>query len=511
MQRWPAAARYGGALAGVALVTAVIGQVPGGARIANVSMLYLAAVLFSALYLGRGPAVLAAFTSFLSFNWFFVEPVHRVTVADPADLVSLLLFLLTAVVTGQLAADQRARAQQAREREREALVLYDIVRLMAEQPLAEALHAVADRLRRELGLEGAAIEVDELAGAPLRTAAGGDRAQRLLEQPARAARFVIGGGHTPTDGRSATPGRWVRVMPPSQTGRRDVEGRLYVAALTRGERRRGQLLLLRPSSATAFSSSEDRLITASAGQLALAIEREELRRRATESEVLRRADDAKRTLLHAVSHDLRTPLSSIIAGATSLRQRDVEWSDREREEFLEGIEGEARRLDRIVGNLLSVSRIESGSLRPTKEWHDLGALVDDVVERERARGHPVRVTCPAALPALHIDYVEIDQALSNLIENAAGYAPAGTDVEVDVRSRTGAVEVRVSDRGPGVPADARDRVFEPFERADGGRRTGTGLGLTVAKRFVQAHGGDIRVEERDGGGATFVLTLPASE
>ncbi|HET7699248.1 MAG TPA: DUF4118 domain-containing protein [Candidatus Limnocylindria bacterium] len=509
MTRWVAASRYVGALAGVGAVTLFIGLVLGRTQIANISMLYLAAVLGAAVYLGRGPAILAALASFVSFNWFFVEPTHHITVARPTDLFSLLLFLLTAVVTGQLAAAQRERAQDAREREREARVLYDVVRLTLDHPLDEGMRAVAEQLVRELRLDGVAIQTDG-AGPAARVLVGSPEARATLQDPKTLARHIRG---TPAAGpasRSAAPGRWVRVVQPA-IRRSGVEHRLLRVPLTTGHEPRGSLLLLRRSGTVPFTPHEDRLVSATAAQLALALERAELRRTATDSEVLRRADEAKRSLLHAVSHDLRTPLSSIIAGATSLQQRDVAWTEPERDEFLANIAAEARRLDRLVANLLNFSRIESGLLEATKDWHDIASIIDDVAVRLRARGamHRIIVDVEGDLPPVEVDYVEIEEVLTNLVENAIKYAPAESEVLIRASRAADAVRIEVLDRGPGVPTASATRIFEPFERGDAAR-PGTGLGLAVAKRFVEAHGGRIWSEQRAGGGSAFIFTLPVT-
>lgn len=498
--------RYGAAVGSVAVVTAFIGQVLGRTHIANISILYLAAVLAAGAYLGRGPAVVAALASFMAFNWFFVDPIHTVTVSDPADLVTLLLFLATAVVTSQLAADQRARALEATQREREASVLYDVVRVMAELPLDVALAAVAERVRQELALEVVGIEL--LKRERPRIVAAPSGSAELLGGWLGTEHQVLSPGRSPSAAERAAPGRWVRVLPPG--GRSSSNGSLRTIPLVAGEHRRGRLLLLAKGDPS-FSTADDRLVSALATQLTSALEREELRSAVTEGEVVRRSDEAKSTLLHAVSHDLRTPLSSIIAGATSLRQRDVEWSEADREGFLSGIEDEARRLDRLVGDLLSVSRIESGTLRPQKELHDVGALVDDVIGRLRPLSgrHRITVELQDPLPPVELDYVEIDQVLTNLIENATKYAPQDSEVGVAVRLDDGAVRFDVTDRGSGVPIESARRIFEPFERVGGhGRVPGSGLGLALAKRFVEAHGGRIWVEPRAGGGSTFAFTIP---
>ncbi len=354
------------ALAAVGIITALIGAVESRGHVSNISMLYLIVVLAAATLAGRGPAISASLGAFLAFNWFFVQPLHTFTVGDPEEWFALVIFLVTAAITGQLAADQRDRAREAAERERETVALYE------------------------------------------------------------------------------------------EQGR--------------------------------------------------------LRERATEAEVLRRADELKTALLGAVSHDLRTPLASIIASAGSLRQPDVIWTDTERESFLSDIEGEARRLARIVANLLDLSRMESGSLRPERGWYDLAALVDDVLGRLRAmtRDHPVHVQTNEEMPPVPLDYVEIDQVLSNLVENAVRHTPAGTEIWIGIERVADEAVVTVSDGGPGIPETALGQLFDPFVRAAQrkGGPGGVGLGLAIARGLVEAHGGRITAANRAEGGATFRFTLP---
>ena len=351
-------------LAGVLLVTVVIGVLEARGHIANISMLYLIVVLAAATFAGRWAAIAASLASFLAYNWFFVQPLHTLTVGDPDEWFALVLFLITAGITGQLASQLRDRAREAAARERETVRLYE--------------------------------------------------------------------------------------------------------------------------------------------------ERERFRQQATDAEVLRRADELKTALLGAVSHDLRTPLASIIASAGSLRQRDVEWTAAEREGFLADIEGEARRLERIVANLLDLSRMESGTLRPERGWYDLAALVDDVLGRMRPRtaAHHVHVDVPEDLPPVPLDYVEIDQVLSNLIENVVVHTPPGTNVWLAARADGDALRVSVADDGPGI-SELGTRAFAAFVRAgDRAGSRGAGLGLAIARGLVEAHGGTIAASPRDGGGTTITFRLP---
>src|SRR3989475_1860894 len=392
---------YVAAIAAVAITTALISLVVGRAQIANISMLYLVAVLVVAVAFGRAAAIVASVLAFLTFDWFFVPPTHQLVVADAQELFSLALFLMTAVVTGTLAARERARAQEAEHREHDAKVLYEAAFLMAEPDLERALVAVAEHFRAALDLDAVSIEADA----------------EILPRPAIAAR-----DETARAGLRAT-GTELRLMDPSGASRRirlvgprTAPGgrRARVVPIVAAGVRVGRLVVLPRVSAAELGPAGERVLAIAAAQLGLTIERARFRKEATEAEVLRRADDLKTELLHAVSHELRTPLASILASAGSLRQRDVEWTDRERDEFAGAIQEEALRLDRVVGNLLDLSRIENGSLVPHKAWHDVGALVEDVAGRMRpvTAGHPVRLDVPEDLPPIELDYVEIQQVLS---------------------------------------------------------------------------------------------------
>jgi two-component system sensor histidine kinase KdpD len=509
-------AGYAAGLAAVVLVSLAIGFVLGQTHIANISMLYLIAILVTAVVFGSGPAVVASVASFLIFNWFFVEPLHTFTVADPTEWIALLLFLATAVITGQLAASQMRRADEAKQREREAVVLYDVARLVTEDDLRAALVSIADRLRNELQVSGVAIDLIEATGFGGTAVSGDMRLAPGTTAVSTAPTQLLREGSAPTGAQRSGTGRWVAVVPPHATGRaRSSSDRYFVVPVTSDERRVGTITLVRDPLGPQLGTSQSRVLSAVAAQLGQAVERERLRRDALESEVLRRSDELKSALLNAVSHDLRTPLASIVASAGSLRQDDVTWTPEDRREFVATIEQEANRLNAIIENLLDLSRMESGILQPRKEWYDLAALVDDVLGRLRplTNGHPVVVDIPSDLPPVELDYVEIDQVLSNLIENATKYVPTGQEIRVSARRSGGELQVEVTDRGPGVSQDALRRLFEPFYREDEARRKkkGSGLGLAVSKGLVEAHGGRIWAENRPGGGARFVFTLPAPD
>lgn len=386
-----------------------------------------------------------------------------------------MLFLLTALITGQLAAGQRRRARQAERREREAVVLYDVVRLVGDPDLKGALNAVAERLRRELDLLAVAIEVIDDGDTTVRIVVGDAEAVRTMSSMPTE---LLSEGEAPSRERRAAPGRWVRVVPPHIPGaaRRAGHGDVHVVPVKSQGQRAGTILLAHPLDAPEFESADDRLLSAVAAQLGLAIERRRLRREATEAEALRRTDELRAALLNAVSHDLRTPLASIMASAGSLLQKDVPWTEEERDQFAAAIERESGRLNRIVGNLLDLSRIQ-------KE-----------------------------LPPVPLDYVEIDQVLSNLVENAVKYSPPGTEIQISAQRHGEEIWIEVADCGPGIPVEAMPLLFKPYRRLEGEepRPKSTGLGLAVARGLVEAHGGRIWAENRRDGGAKFIFTLPLS-
>jgi two-component system sensor histidine kinase KdpD len=508
-------ARYGLSLALVATFTSVVALVRLSADVGNASMLYLLAVMASALMFGSGPAILTAIASFAAFNFFFIEPRYTLTVADQDEWVALGLLLVTGVITGQLAAALRDRARDAERREKEAVVLYDVVRLMSEPELARALTSVAERLRAELSLAAVVVAVGDENTVRAQADTGDSEAIALAQEAARLPEMILGSGQAPTASERGRPGRWIRVMPPeARTLARPRSDRVGGVPVSLKGTPVGSIILVRGRGTDQFGIAEDRLLSTVAHQLGLTLERLRLQRQAMEAEVLRRTDELRTALINAVSHDLRTPLASIIASAGSLLQEDVRWKAEDRREFTQAIVEEAERLDRLVGNLLDLSRIEAGSIRPEKGWYDLGSLANEVAGRLRrlAASHALVLDVPDDLPPARFDYVEIDQVLTNLIENAAKYTPAGSEIRVSLRAGVDAVRIEVADNGPGIPATVLPHLFKPFYRAPGDYRPrGSGLGLAVARGLVEAHGGRIWAENREEGGARFVFTLPVTE
>lgn len=491
------------------VVTGLVALVRTSLDVANISMLYLLAVLAAAVLYGTRPAVLASIAAFLSFNFFFVEPRYTFTVSDSEEWIGLGLLLSTGIVTGRLAAALRDRAREAERREREAVVLYDVVRLMAEPDLQRALTAVAERLRAELDL--ASVTISSGAEQTLRAQAdtGEPEALALARDALSMSDKLLARGAAPSAAKRGDTGRWIRVVSPVKGTRRSDRVRRVPIVLHDAEV--GTIVLVAQPGAVPFAREEDRLLLVVANQLALTLQRLQLQREANEAEVLRRTDELRTALMNAVSHDLRTPLASIMASAGSLQQNDVQWTEAERQEFLSAIEQEAERLNRLVGNLLDLSRIEAGTLKPEMGWYDLASLVEEVTGRLRflTASHRVTLDVPTDLQPVQFDYVEIDQVLTNLVENAIKYTPPGSEIAIHVTRTNDGVQIEVADNGPGIPAPALPRLFDAFYRGETNLRPqGSGLGLAVAKGLVEAHGGKIWAENRPEGGARFAFTLP---
>jgi two-component system sensor histidine kinase KdpD len=471
-------------------------------------MLYLLVILPAAIWFGLGPAIAASLLAFLAFDWFHIQPLHVFTIADPAEWLALLLLLLVSVVTAQLAAAQRRRADEAQRREREARALHELGRLLvAHDTLDQSLSAAAGHLRAELGLAGCAILMRDATG---RVAPRVNAGVAVSAEPTAAEWLAT------RPERSQADGRWVRIRRPERPAAGEPALRVTFVPLRARESTVGMLRLAAPARAREWTPEAARLVDAAASQIALAIERARLRQEATEAEVLRQTDEARQALLASVSHDLRTPLASIKASAGSLLQGDVTWPEEERRAFAAAIVQEADRLNRLVGNLLDMSRIEAGAIRPDREWYPVEALVDDVVGRLRplAARHQIVVDVPDTLPPAPIDYVQIGQVLTNLVENAIKYTPPGSTIAIAARAEDDSLRLSVEDDGPGIPAAALPRIFDKFYRVTGGdtgRTAGTGLGLAVARGLVEAHGGAIRVQSQPPGkarGTVFVVTLP---
>ena len=514
--------RWVGIAAGIGLVAILIPilLIAGGYKGnlgPSIPLIFLIPMLVASTLGGRWAGVIVSVVAVFCWDWFFIPPVHTMTVYYPRDLLALFIFLLVAVLTGQLATVVRQRAEDALQRARTTEALYDLsTALIGSHDLSTVLPVLARRLQATFDLQAAVILLPGHGAGAWEAAATTGRLPNELN--VLASRNVAG-----MLAWIAKTGQMTGLGDP--IGLADGFGpelsapnlrRAQFWPLKVGERMCGILeLVFRPG--TELDPERDRLLQTLVNGVALALEHERLFREEQEAAIARESDLLKSALLSSVSHDLRTPLAGIKAAATSLLQPDIEWSEADRIAFITDIDTEADRLARFVANLLDLSRIEAGALKPIKDWEDPGELVLGAVRRlhGQAGNHEIQTTVDENLPTVCVDPVHLEHAVTNLIENALKYSPAEEPVVVRVRRQDnaqGGIEIAVSDNGPGIPAVEQDRIFDKFYRIAGtGRRTaGTGMGLSIVKGLVEANGGQIAVHSTGQHGSTFTIILPTS-
>ena len=442
------------ALTGPPVLAFVLSHLRDELGLSSVLLLFLLLVICVSAVGGLLPALVAAIGGFLLVNWYFTPPLHTFTIREGEHFLDLLVFLSVAAIVSvfvDLAARRAAQGNRARA-EAEALA-----RLAGSAPV----DAVLDSLRRVLGAEGAAV---------LHRTSTGWRVE-------------------------ASSGDQISESPETGTAAIDLDSDHVLAVAGKPIR-----------------ADDQRILDAFAQELAASIEFEELEAEAKSAGALSAASELRAALLSAVSHDLRTPLSAIKASVTSLLQQDVEWTPEARREFLETIDEETDRLNALVGNLLDMSRLNAGALEITAAPVGLEEVLPAALRSLGARNDSVDLDVPETLPRVLADRGLLERALANVIENAIRFSPPGTQTRVIAGVADGFVDVRVVDRGPGVPEAQRERLFMPFQRlGDSATDDGVGLGLAVAKGFVEAMGGELEVEDTPGGGLTIVARLRAAE
>ena len=445
--------------------------------------LLLAVPLGAAATIG-GPFVVALTLvgTFFLYDYVFVPQHVTMTMGGARNAIPLGVYVVVAVASGLFVSSRRRSRAVDRRRAREGQYLVDVIGTLAtNQPLDDLLGELVQSVRDTFVLDGVALLL--ASGSDFESAARSGRPIREDEL-----RLVTPSGGSPRSlGSVAVDGRHLVGVPLAASGQ--AIGLLVCSGPEIEEERMGAL-------------------RAYADQAAFAIERARLRERALETALLRQIDAWRNALFGAVSHDLRTPLASVKAAVSDLRNDVVELSERDRSELLELIETQADRLDRLVANLLDMTRIEFGELELRFETTSVDKLVAEALDAFGTAPwiERVAVTIPPGTPPVRVDHVLIGQVLVNLLENAERHAPEGTTIDVVARRVADRVEVAVEDRGPGVPEPERERVFKMFNRISGGGRAG--LGLAIVDAFVAAHGESVHVEGRSGGGARFVFTLP---
>ncbi len=500
-------------------------------RLPDSLLIYLPIILALASTRGSYAALLAALMAFFSFDFFFVAPLYSLIIAKLADFLALIVFLVTAITTSQLTSALRKYAAQARRRERETRILYNLVQETnraenMEEQLRIFVRSLVDVFSTWKVHDCLLLLPAENGTFPLQIRARPQKSPTdLSPTEQKLAAQVVAQAHT-IDSRVHLFGLHTAEAPADQAKNepasdwRDCSVRLL--PLKMQQEVLGVLCLLVGDGSQLLSidndpSLENEQPTPQAiflrvflEQAVALIARGRLQRESLRIKVLQETDALRAALLSSVSHDLRTPLSAIMTAATSLQQRDAQWDEETRQSQAQLIEHEAKRLNRLVENLLDMSRIEAGALHPNKVLYPLDELIRDVLGRLHTllQDRPLHLSLPVDLPAVELDYMQIDQVVTNLLENAARYTPPGSAIDIEMLSQRQWVEVRIADCGPGIPLSECEHIFDKFYRVLGNGHRGSGLGLTVCKGFIEAHGGHIWVEPRNEGGAVFCFTLP---
>lgn len=473
---------YMGPLAGVAGVTACYKLLIIGVNATTVALSFLLVVLFAAASRGIGPAMLASIAGMLCFNFFFLPPVGTFTVHDPQNWVALFAFLVTGIIASQLSSAARRRAREAEKSREEVWKLYQLCRAIIITPDPET---AVSTISRQVS------EVFDATDCEVFTPGESGNLERLAATPASL--------HPVSE-------KLLREVFENGALRIDVEHNSTYAPLKVGVRVTGVLFLT-------SALMEAGTIEAISGLVALALERARFLKELSRTEALRQSDQLKSALLASVSHDLRTPLTSIRAAVDNLLEKNLNWDKDALHEFHLIISEEVNRLTRLVQNLLEMARIEAGELHPVKEWGLLSEILGNVLDRCAAdiSNHRVKVECEENLPMLKVDSRLLAGVIANLLENAAKYSPAQSEIILRGVIDSNTLKISVHDQGPGIPTNELSRVFDKFYRgasrfAKG--RDGTGMGLAIARGIIEAHGGKIWAESTQGSGATLSLSLP---
>jgi two-component system sensor histidine kinase KdpD len=452
-----------------------------------VGLTELLAVLLIAIYIGRGPALIAALISAISWNFLFIEPRFTFIISQAQDVILFFLYFIIALVAGNLTARLRVQEQLARYTAGRTLALYTPAHETATAAnMDDVLRTAVDQIQRIFQVDVAVLL--------LRGGKFSDEAQfcstiQLDDKERGVARWVFEHGKPAgrfTDTLPLATAQFFPLLTPNRT----------VGVIGIRHRRNERL-----------SADEAALLETFINQIALVIERELLDEAAQQSAMMRESERLYTTLLNSISHELRTPIASIKGAASGLASPQ---SEADRAALVSDIHSAADRLNRLVENLLDMSRLESGRLQVKRDWCDVGEIIGVAVKSfdTCARDHGIEIRLQPDLPLIQVDFVLIEQVLVNLLENACSYSPPGKPIRVSAEANAQRVVIAIEDRGPGIPADKLDSIFEKFYRVPGTPPGGTGLGLSISRGFVEAHGGTLTAENGEQEGARFVIQLP---
>jgi two-component system sensor histidine kinase KdpD len=455
-----------------------------------VGLIELLAVLLIAVYLGRGPALLAALASAVSWNFLFMQPRFTFEIAALEDIILFLLYFVIALFAGTLTARLRTRERQAQHNADRTTALYALAHETATAvDMDDVLRTAVEQIGRAFD---AAVAI-------------------LLTRDGKLARTPHPASTLPIDERELAVAIWVfdNNQPAGRFTATLPEAASQFRPLATANRTVG-VVGIRPQQPGRLSFDQEVLLEMFTSQVALVIERELLDEAAEEAEMLRESERLYTTLLNSISHELRTPIATIAGAASSLLDPNTALHEQARSELTGEIQTAADRLNRLVENLLDMSRLDAGRLQLKLEWCDVGDVIGVALAalRNVIAGRAVQVTVAPDAPLVKLDFVLMEQVIVNLVDNACAYTPAGSPLAIDVRAEEGWIRIDLADCGPGIPPAALERIFDKFYRAPGTAAGGTGLGLSICRGLVEAHGGELTAQNRPEGGALFTVRLP---
>jgi two-component system sensor histidine kinase KdpD len=476
----------------VAIAAALSGAVFGRSQLADVVMLFLLGIVIVSLRLGHGPSLFAAVLTVLVYDFFFIPPFYSLSVRDLRHVVTFAVMLLVAAVISGLTRSVRDHAEAVRAREYRTAVLYHLSRDLAR---AQDVHAI---------LTAAAEHVAQVFASRMVVFVPrpGDNLASVYESAGLGAnvRAELGVAHRAWQSRLQA-GLSTTTFPESHG--------LYLPLIA--SRGSVGVMGLFPEDRHRFDDPDQRyFLDTFASQMAAAMERADLGEEAEHQRLQADTERLRNALLSSVSHDLRTPLAIIAGAASTLLNETQELPKDEKRSLLQSIYDEGDRLNRLIGNLLDMTRLESGTLKVKREWYPVEEIIGVALNRteQRLKGREVRVSAPPDL-LVAVDDVLVEQALVNVLENAAKYTRAGSPIDIRAGTDERVLVIDVGDRGPGLVSGEEERIFEKFYRGQReGGPTGAGLGLAIARAIAVAHGGRLVAKNREGGGALFTLTLP---
>jgi two-component system, OmpR family, sensor histidine kinase KdpD len=460
----------------------------------NLAMIYLLTVVVISSLLPRGPALFSSLLSVAVFAFFFVPEYYSFAVTSSEYVVTVAVMLVVGTLVSGLTARIRHQARVARQQERQTAALYEMSQnLTAINSLEELLAVAAEQLSRIFDSQVAVLMPEADGNLSLRAG------QPFADEDVReemVANWVFKHGHRAGGGTgtlSAVKGIYLPL----------IASRHVIGVL--------RLETAQPDRILAADSL--RLLEALSGQVSLAIERENLSRQAQGANLQIEAEQMRNALLSSVSHDLRTPLTVIAGSASSLVEGEKHLDSETKQELAQSIYEEARRLDRLVHNLLEMSRLQSGQAMLAKEWHVLEEVIGCALAQldPQLHDHPLSINLPTDLPLVQIDALLMERVIINLVENSLKYTSPGTPLEISALIQEKEILVAVADRGPGLPAGQEERIFEKFYQVAPGSARGAGLGLTICRSIIEGHGGRIWAANRTDGGAVFSFTIPLAE